>query len=70
MFARAAIWQEYWFRRENKEEYLAPIFKTKKNNLPKNHSTPSGLKTMLSSVSSEIMDPRNGNQVKCNIPQE
>ena len=58
-FARAAIWTEYWFRRETDETYLPPIFKSKKSKLPKNHSSPSGLKTMLNSIRSEIMDPRN-----------
>ena len=41
-FARAAIWVEYWFTRETEESYSPPIFKTKKNNLPKNHSSPTG----------------------------
>ena len=69
-FARAAIWAEYWFKRETEETYSPPIFKSKKNNLPKNHLTPSGLKTMPNSIRSEIMDPKNCNQEKCNIPQE
>ena len=58
-FSRAVIWQEFWFGRDKEEEYVKPIFKSKKNNLPKNYSSPSGLKTMLSSIRSEIMDPRN-----------
>ena len=61
-FARAMIWQEFWFERENNEEYEKPIFKSRKKNLPKNYSTPKGLKTMLSSIRSEIMDPRNRNK--------
>ena len=43
-FARAAIWVEYWFTRETEYSYSPQIFKTKKNNLPKNHSSPTGLK--------------------------
>ena len=69
-FARAMIWQEFWFERENNEEYEKPIFKSRKNNLPKNYSTPKGLKTMLSSIRSEIMDPRNRNQEHPNLPPE
>ena len=69
-FARTAIWQEYWFGRETKETHTKPIFKKRKNNLPKNHTTPAGLKTYLKSIKSEIMDPRNRNTTECNIPQE
>ena len=70
-FARAMIWQEFWFERENNEEYEKPIFKSRKNNLPKNYSTPKGLKTMLSSIRSEIMDPQNRNQEHPNLlPEE
>ena len=43
-FARAKIWQEYWFNREKEEEYTKPIFKSLKSNLPRNYCTPSGLK--------------------------
>ena len=69
-FARAAIWQEYWFGKEKDDNYTKSIFKKKKNNLPKNHSTPAGLKTFLNSVKSEIMDHRNRNEAKCNHPEE
>ena len=58
-FARAAVWQEYWYGKEKDENYQNSIFKTKKVNLPKNHSTPAGLKICLSSMKSEIMDPKN-----------
>ena len=68
-FSRAAIWTEFWHGREPEEEYVKPIFKTHKNNLPKNYSTPAGLKTYLSSIKSEIMDHKNRNQEKCNLPQ-
>ena len=69
-FSRAAIWQEYWFGKDIEEVYKRPIFKKKKMNLPKNHSTPTGLKTFLNSIRSEIMDPRNRNTEKCNLPIE
>ena len=69
-FSRAVIWQEYWFGKEVDEVYKRPIFKKKKMNLPKNHSTPMGLKTFLNSIRSEIMDPRNRNTEQCNLPME
>ena len=60
-FARAAIWQEYWYGREKDGDYKAPIFKNQKRNLPKNHKTPKGLKIFLGAIKSEIMDQRNKN---------
>ena len=69
-FARVAIWQEYWHGREIEDEYVKPIFKQQKYNLPKKHSTPKGLKTFLESIKSEIMDHRNRNEVKCNLPED
>ena len=69
-FARAAIWFEYWNGLEKDEEYVTPIFRTHKNKLPKNYTSPTGLKTFLSSIRSEIMDPRNRNSEKCNLPSE
>ena len=67
-FERSAIWHEFWFGREREEGYKEPIFKTSKNNLPRNYTIPSGLKTYLGAVKSEIMDPRNRNHIKCNLP--
>ena len=69
-FARVAIWQEYWHGREGEEVFVKPIFKKQKYNLPKKHSTPKGLKTFLESIKSEIMDHRNRNEVKCNLPND
>ena len=69
-FARAKIWQEYWFNREKEEEYTKPIFKSLKSNLPRNYCTPSGLKVMLASIRSEIRDPRNRNKETLNLPPE
>ena len=68
-FARASLWQEFWYGNENSETHKKPIFKTHKSNLPQNHSTPTGLKTMLSSIKSEIMDPRNRNREEPNLPK-
>ena len=69
-FSRSVIWHEYWHGKEADEEFTKPIFKTQKSNLPQNHNTPAGLKTYLNSVKSEIMDPRNRNIEKCNLPQD
>ena len=69
-FARATIWQEYWYGKEKDADYKAPIFKTQKNNYPKNYTVPKDLKTFLDAIKSEIMDPRNRNEEKCNLPKE
>ena len=63
------VWQEFWFNREHEEAYKENIFKVTKTNFPKNHQIPKGLKEFISSVKSELMDPRNRNQEKCNLPQ-
>ena len=52
------------------KNYQAPIFKVQKRNLPKNYNVPNGLKTFLSAIKSEILDPRNRNQSKCNLSPE
>ena len=69
-FARAAIWHEYWHGREKDKDYKKPLFRSQKNNLPKNYQTPKGLKSYLDSVKSAIMDPRNRNKEDCNLPVE
>ena len=46
------------------------IFRTKKTNRPKNYSVPEGLKIFLSSIKSEIQDPRNRNQALPNLPDD
>ena len=68
-FERRAIWHEFWFGRNSDETYEPPLFKTKKNNLPKNYPTPQGLIACLGSIKSEIIDHRNRNIIPCNIPQ-
>ena len=66
-FERSALWREFWFQSE--QVTAEPqIFKTKKNNLPKNHTTPEGLKIFLNSVRSEILDPKNRNEAQSNLP--
>ena len=68
-FQRNMVWREFFNDKED-EEFIPPIFKSKKYNLPKNHNTPTGLKTYLGAVKSEITDPRNRNKASCNIPKE
>ena len=69
-FERNMVWQEFWYGRKQEGEYNPPIFKTKKDNLPKNHKTPKQLKCFLGAVRSEIMDPQNRNKVPINLPPE
>lgn len=38
--------------------------------MPQNHPTPKSLKIFIDSVKSEIMDPRNRNDFKCNLTVE
>ena len=68
-FERSVIWHEYFYGREKNEDPRARIFKSNKTNLPKNYKTPDGLKTYLGCIKSEIMDHRNRNDVKCNLPK-
>ena len=46
------------------------IFKTQKQNLPKNYTIPKEIKTYLGAIKSEIMYHKNRNQVECNLPKE
>ena len=69
-FERKMLWKEVFHGKENTEAQKEHIFKSKKSNLPRNHPTPQGLKTFLSSVKSEILDPRNRNTEKCNLPED
>ena len=69
-FERSAIWREFWFGQEQTNEFKVSIFRSQKNNLPKNHKTPKGLKTFLNSIKSEILDPRNRNSAECNLNPE
>ena len=47
-----------------KGQYLT---KRKKSNLPNNYKMPNGLRTYVSGVRSEIIDPKNRNKVKSNL---
>ena len=66
-YEKRAIWQEFWYGLEeqtNKQTHQ--IFKRKKINLPKDYTIPKGLQTFLGAVKSELMDPKNRNEAKCN----
>ena len=69
-FDRTMIWKEWWHGHTTEEEYDKPMFKTHKTNLPANYKVPNGLKTYLSSVKSEVVDPKNRIKVKCNLPED
>ena len=69
-FERSMVWKEYWFGKETEETYVPPIFKKKKNNFPKNHRAPKGLLDYLAAVKSDIVDPKNRNKVKSNLPED
>ena len=70
-YERNLVWREFFFKMEdNEEEYKPPIFKTDKTNFPKNYKSPEGLKTFIGATKSEILDPRNRNNVKCNISKD
>ena len=67
---RRMIWAEKFYGEENEDEYVPPIFKSNKTNLPHNHPTPHPLKVFLNGVRSEIQDPLNRNNVKPNLSPE
>ena len=64
------MWKEFWFGRDAEESHTEPIFKQKKNNFPKTHKAPQGLKDFVSAVKSDIMDPKNRNKVQSNLPDD
>ena len=69
-FERSVIWHEFWAEVEDRADYEKPIFKSQKFNLPKNHTTPQGLRTFLGAMKSELLDHRNRNQVESNVPHD
>ena len=68
-FERSLVWKEY-FADHEETEYVPPIFKKTKTNMPKNHPVPEPLKTFIHGVRSEICDPENRNKVRPNLPPE
>ena len=69
-FARSAIWTEYHYGKDKLDNREPQIFKQVKSNLPKNYNVPENLKIFLSSIQSEISDPKNRNHEQCNLPPE
>ena len=68
-FERTMLWKDFWSTQQC-EVQDKPIFKIRKSNFPKNHKTPNGLKTYLSSCKSEILDPKNRNKAEPNLPKD
>jgi hypothetical protein len=66
-FERGVLWTEFWSGKP-KEDYKLPLFKKQKTNLPRKHPTPQALKTMLFVTKSEIVDPKNRNKSRPNLP--
>ena len=61
------LWTEFWSGKP-KEDYKPPLFKNQKTNMPTKHPTPKSLKTMLAATKSEILDPKNRNKSRPNLP--
>ena len=55
-FERSLIWHEFWFKRDDQDKWDKPLFRTEKNNLPKNYTVPQGLKNVF--MCSKIRDNR------------
>ena len=69
-FERKLIWREFFAGIDDDQDYVPPIFRKEKHNFPKNHKTPQELKTFISGVKSELMDPENRNHVRPNLPPD
>ena len=70
-FERSMIWYEFWYGKNQNEHSKTPMFKSRKDNLPRNYPVPQGLKTFLGAVKSELMDPHNRQKVTPNLlPEE
>ena len=69
-FERTIAWQEFWHNRDQSEQPRRRIFKNKKHNFPRKHTAPTGMKIFLGAVKSEIIDPKNRNEAKSNLPDD
>ena len=69
-FERTMIWHEFWYGREQSDNINRRLFKSKKTNHPKNYNIPKHLKMFLCAMKSELIDPKNRNQVECNLPSD
>ena len=61
-FERSIIWMEFFHGKEQEESFEIPIFKTYKNNMPKNYSVPEGLKIFLGAVNPKLRTPETETQ--------
>ena len=68
-FERCLVWKEY-FADHEQTEYVPPIFKKTKTNMPKNYSVPEPPKTFIHGIKLEICDPENRNEVHPNLHPE
>ena len=68
-FERSMIWREFWHGREDIQTETK-IFKTKKNNLARNHKTPDDLKVYLEAGKWDMINSNNRTKTKCNLPAE
>ena len=68
-FERKIRWKEF-FAGSDQKEYIPPLFKKEKTNLPRNHKTPENLKMFIHGVKSELLDPENRNKVRPNLPPQ
>lgn len=69
-FERKLIWREFFHDKDN-DEYIPPVFKEEKTNLPRNHPLPKGLQKFSNTVecnlqdksqwNKEHLDPKNSN---------
>ena len=62
-FETSKLWHEFWAD-STQAEFDKPIFIQNKTNLPKNHQTPTRLKTFLGAVKSELEDQPNRKSFK------
>ena len=60
-FKRKMLWHEYFYG-EDKVDYKAPLFKTEKTNVPRNHPQPRALEVFHHSVENFISDKSNWNR--------
>ena len=54
-FERKIRWKEFFHGSDN-SDYKPPIFKSKKTNMPRNHSAPKGMQIFLNSIENGIQD--------------
>ena len=68
-FERTMFWKSFWAEKGNsiRENDKVYIFRSKKNNFPRNYNPPESLKTFLGSVKYDLMDPSSRKRVPSNL---